>query len=533
MSESDPNPAPRVRRPRATAATPVDAVAPESPTKPARTRKPASAATASSVAADPTAAAPATSTPVGSTQATSAPTSTPETPAAETSAAETATAETPAAQHFSPPTPPAQTFVTPPPPAPTPVPPAFAQPHPAPAAPKQRAGAGLLVAGLAVGALVGGASGAGIAAWAVAANIQPTDQSAATPQTITVNDPDDVNVVNAVAAKAGPSVVTIAVASSSGAGTGSGVILSEDGYILTNNHVVTLDGASSSGTIEVTTADGRIFQAEVVGTDPIVDLAVIKLVDASGFTPIEFGDVESLDVGDRVVAIGAPLGLANTVTDGIVSALDRSIQIASSAVPDDGSSEDGSDGRNPFNFDLPGQQQQSGGMGTISVPVIQTDAAINPGNSGGALVNAAGELVGVNVAIANAGGTSTTGGSIGVGFAIPADLAQRVANELIENGTATHGLLGASVRDASSADGSIVGAVIAEQDGVVAGGAADAAGLRAGDIVTDLDGTPITSSVDLTAQVRLHGAGDEVELTYVRDGRSTTVTVTLGEYTAQ
>lgn len=521
MSESDPNPAPRVRRPRATAATPVDAAAPETPTKPARTRKPASAATASSVAADPTAAAPAASTP-----AASAPTPAPETP----------TAETPAAQHFSPPTPPAppaQTFVTPPPPAPTPVPPAFAQPHPAPAAPKQRAGAGLLVAGLAVGALVGGASGAGIAAWAVAANIQPTDQSAATPQTITVNDPDDVNVVNAVAAKAGPSVVTIAVASSSGAGTGSGVILSEDGYILTNNHVVTLDGASSSGTIEVTTADGRIFQAEVVGTDPIVDLAVIKLVDASGFTPIEFGDVESLDVGDRVVAIGAPLGLANTVTDGIVSALDRSIQIASSAVPDDGSSDDGSDGRNPFNFDLPGQQQQSGGMGTISVPVIQTDAAINPGNSGGALVNAAGELVGVNVAIANAGGTSTTGGSIGVGFAIPADLAQRVANELIENGTATHGLLGASVRDASSADGSIVGAVIAEQNGVVAGGAADAAGLRAGDIVTDLDGTPITSSVDLTAQVRLHGAGDEVELTYVRDGRSTTVTVTLGEYTAQ
>lgn len=521
MSESDPNPAPRVRRPRATAATPVDAAAPETPTKPARTRKPASAATASSVAADPTAAAPAASTP-----AASAPTPAPETP----------TAETPAAQHFSPPAPPAppaQTFVTPPPPAPTPVPPAFAQPHPAPAAPKQRAGAGLLVAGLAVGALVGGASGAGIAAWAVAANIQPTDQSAATPQTITVNDPDDVNVVNAVAAKAGPSVVTIAVASSSGAGTGSGVILSEDGYILTNNHVVTLDGASSSGTIEVTTADGRIFQAEVVGTDPIVDLAVIKLVDASGFTPIEFGDVESLDVGDRVVAIGAPLGLANTVTDGIVSALDRSIQIASSAVPDDGSSDDGSDGRNPFNFDLPGQQQQSGGMGTISVPVIQTDAAINPGNSGGALVNAAGELVGVNVAIANAGGTSTTGGSIGVGFAIPADLAQRVANELIENGTATHGLLGASVRDASSADGSIVGAVIAEQNGVVAGGAADAAGLRAGDIVTDLDGTPITSSVDLTAQVRLHGAGDEVELTYVRDGRSTTVTVTLGEYTAQ
>jgi putative serine protease PepD len=435
------------------------------------------------------------------------------------------TADAAPASHTQPP------FVTPPPPAPTPVPPAFAQPHPASPAPKQRAGAGLLVAGLAVGALVGGASGAGIAAWAVAANIQPTEQSSSSPQTITVNDPDDVNVVNAVAAKAGPSVVTIAVSSQSGAGTGSGVILSEDGYILTNNHVVTLDGASSDGTIEVTTADGRIFQAEVVGTDPVVDLAVIKLVDASGLTPIEFGDVSSLDVGDRVVAIGAPLGLSNTVTDGIVSALNRSIQIASSAVPDDGTDDDS--GQNPFNFDLPGQQQQTSGTGTISVPVIQTDAAINPGNSGGALVNSSGELVGINVAIANAGGTSTTGGSIGVGFAIPANLAQRVANELIENGTATHGLLGASVQDASSATGSVVGAVIATQDGIVRGGAADEAGLQGGDIITEFGGTPITGSVDLTAQVRLHAAGDEVELTYIRDGKTETATVTLGEYTAQ
>ena len=365
------------------------------------------------------------------------------------------------------------------------------------------------------------------AAWAVAANSGTTQGSTAGPQTITVNDPDDVNVVNAVAAKAGPSVVTIAVSSDSGSGTGSGVILSEDGYVLTNNHVITLDGASRNGRIEVTTADGRIFQAEVVGTDPVVDLAVIRLVDADGLTPIEFGDVDSLDVGDRVVAIGAPLGLANTVTDGIVSALDRSIQIASSAVPDDGQDDD-EGGPNPFNFDIPGQPR-TGGSGTISVPVIQTDAAINPGNSGGALVNSSGELVGINVAIANAGGSSSNG-SIGVGFAIPADLAQRIADELIENGTASHGLLGATVRDASSADGSIVGAVI---DSVSDGGAANEVGLRKGDIVTALDGTPITGSVDLTAQVRLHAAGEEVELTYVRDGRTTTVTATLGEYTPQ
>jgi putative serine protease PepD len=382
------------------------------------------------------------------------------------------------------------------------------------------------VAVAAAAALVGGASGAGIAAWAVSTNVA-AEGSAAEPQTITVNDPDDVNVVNAVAAKAGPSVVTISVSAQSAAGTGSGVILSEDGYILTNNHVVTLDGASSDGTIEVTTADGHIYQAEIVGTDPIVDLAVIKLADASGLTPIEFGDVDSLDVGDRAVVIGAPLGLANTVTDGIISVLDRSIQIGSSAVPDDGS-EDGDTEQDPFNFDLPGQQS-SGTSGVISLPVIQTDASINPGNSGGALVNDSGELIGIVVAIASAGGTSTTGGSIGVGFAIPADLAQRVAQELIDVGTATHGLLGATVRDASSADGSVVGAVI---DDVTAGGAGAAAGLQKGDVVTSLAGTPITGSIDLTAQVRLHAAGDEVELVYIRNGQEQTVTATLGEYQA-
>jgi putative serine protease PepD len=387
------------------------------------------------------------------------------------------------------------------------------------------------VAVAAAAALVGGASGAGIAAWAVSTNVA-ADQSSAEPQTITVNDPDSVNVVNAVAAKAGPSVVTIAVSSQSAAGTGSGVILSEDGYILTNNHVVTLDGASGDGTIEVTTADGHIYQAEIVGTDPIVDLAVIKLVDADGLTPIDFGDVDALDVGDRAVVIGAPLGLANTVTDGIISVLNRSIQIASSAVPDDGT-DDGTDDEGsqggPFNFDIPGQDTTTS-SGTISLPVIQTDASINPGNSGGALVNDSGELIGIVVAIASAGGTSTTAGSIGVGFAIPADLAQRVATEIIENGTATHGLLGATVRDASSADGSTVGAVI---DEVTAGGAGAEAGLQKGDIVTELDGVQITGSVDLTAQVRLHGAGDEAELVFIRNGQEQTVTVTLGEYQAQ
>ncbi|MGB3910620.1 MAG: trypsin-like peptidase domain-containing protein [Pseudolysinimonas sp.] len=406
-----------------------------------------------------------------------------------------------------------------------PTPDATLEIEPTPAASRPRNGAATLVAVAAAAALVGGASGAGIAAWAISANVADGPSGSVDPQTITVNDPEGVNVVNAVAAKAGPSVVTISVASQRAGGSGSGVILSEDGYVLTNNHVVTLDGASNEGTIEVTTADGRIFAAEIVGNDPTVDLAVIKLVDASGLTPIEFGDVDALDVGDRAVAIGAPLGLANTVTDGIVSVLERSIQIASSAVPDDGSEEDG--GQNPFNFDIPGQQS-TGGSGTISIPVIQTDASINPGNSGGALVDDSGKLIGIVVAIATAGGSSGSSGSIGVGFAIPADLAQRVANELIENGTATHGLLGATVRDASSTDGSIVGAVIVDENGIVPGGAAEEAGLQPGDIITELGGVGITGSVDLTAQVRWHAAGADTELVYVRDGEEHTVTVTLG-----
>lgn len=406
-----------------------------------------------------------------------------------------------------------------------PAPPIQAEPAPAPTRPRGNT-ATLVAVGVAA-ALVGGASGAGIAAWAVSANADSVQESPADPQTITVNDPDDVSVVNAVAAKAGPSVVTIEVSSQGAGGSGSGVILSEDGYVLTNNHVVTLDGASNDSSIEVTTAAGRIYAAEIVANDPTVDLAVIKLVEASGLTPIEFGDVDALDVGDRAVAIGAPLGLANTVTDGIVSVLDRSIQIASSAVPDDGTQDD--DGQGPFNFDIPGRPEAPG-AGSISIPVIQTDASINPGNSGGALVNDSGELIGVVVAIATAGGSTGSSGSIGVGFAIPADLAERVANELIENGTATHGLLGATVRDATSADGSIVGAVIVDDNGITPGSAADTAGLRPGDIITEFDGVPIAGSVDLTAQVRLHPAGDEAELVYVRDGEERTVTVTLGAY---
>jgi putative serine protease PepD len=419
--------------------------------------------------------------------------------------------------------------------------PAAAQPTAAqPTAPKRNVGP--LVGALVVGAVLGGASGAGVAAWAVSANSGSHSNVASGPQTVTINNKDDVTTTTAVAAKAGPSVVTIDVTASNEGGTGSGVVLSSDGYILTNTHVVTLDGDSASGTIEVTTYDGKLYTAKVVGIDPVVDLAVIKLDNASGLQPIEFADSSKINVGDKVVAIGAPLDLPNTVTDGIVSAVNRSIQIASSAVPNSGGSGDNSspgDGSSPYNFwnfgdgggngngGSGGGGSNSGQTADISLPVIQTDAAINPGNSGGALLNSAGKLIGINVAIASTGNSSGSGqsGSIGVGFAIPSDLAQRIGQEIIKTGKGTHGLLGASVTTATSDKSSVVGALIAD---VTSGGAADGAGLKKGDVVTSFNGRPITDSTDLTAQVRTLAPGSTAKLVYVRGDTSTTVTVTLG-----
>ena len=405
---------------------------------------------------------------------------------------------------------------------------------PASTSPAKKSATVGIVAALAVGALVGGVSGAGVAAWAITASQGTQSGTTSTPQNITVNDTDNVNVVSAVAAKAEPSVVTISVSGTSASGTGSGVILSEDGYVLTNTHVVTLDGEISDPTVQVTLADGRLFDAELIGTDPTVDLAVIKLKDVTGLTPAEFADSSKLNVGETAIAIGAPLGLSNTVTDGIVSALNRSITVASSAAPEneDESSEEQQNGQNgPFdfwNFDNgQGTQPQTTASSTISLPVIQTDAAINPGNSGGALLDSTGKVIGINVAIASAGSTgSSTAGSIGVGFAIPSNLAKRVANEIIKDGSATHGLLGASVVDVSSADKSAtVGAVVKE---LTSGGAAEKAGLRVGDVITTFNGATITGSTDLTAQVRYQPAGGKASLSYTRDGRSTTVDVTLG-----
>lgn len=398
---------------------------------------------------------------------------------------------------------------------------------------QRKSGGPVKVAGLILAAaLVGGVAGFGGSAIGTAVFDRPASQSATGPQSVTVNNPGSVNETTAIASEVLPSVVTIEVAGSSESGSGSGVILDKEGHVLTNTHVVTLGGAVADPAIRVTTSDGRIFQASVVGTDPVYDLAVIKLEGAEDLTPIEMTDSSKLNVGDTAVAVGAPLGLSNSVTTGIVSALNRSIEVASSALPDsssqpDSEGEEGGSG-NPFQFDIPGMGQQQAKQ-SISIAVIQTDAAINPGNSGGALVDSKGSLIGINVAIATAGGSSASSeaGSIGLGFAIPSNIAQRVADEIIADGAATHGLLGATVRDASSVQGaSVAGAVI---DTPTPGGAADEAGLQRGDVVTQFNGVPITGASDLTAQVRAAAAGSDATLSYVRSGKTYEAKVTLGE----
>jgi putative serine protease PepD len=419
-----------------------------------------------------------------------------------------------------------------------------------PTAPPKRSKAVGLVAALAVGALVGGASGAGVTAFAINSNQgTPVNNSAAvSPANITVNDRDNATVITKVAAEATPSVVTVSVTGTNSAGTGSGVILSKDGYVLTNTHVVTLDGEVAGAKVKVQSSDGHLYDAKVVGTDPIADLAVIKIQGGGTFQPIDFADSSKLNVGDTAIAIGAPLALSNTVTNGIVSALNRSITITSSAVPDsssskDGDGGDGGDGNNgngPFDFwqfggPNDGQQQQQSpttSQSTIALSVIQTDAAINPGNSGGALLDSDGHVIGINVAIASAGSgdSSSQTGSIGVGFAIPSNFAKRIAAEIIDKGTATHGLLGATVadvtEDTSISDSATIGASIQT---VSAGGAAANAGLKKGDVVTSFNGVPISGKTDLTAQVRVLAAGAKTELTYTRGGKSYTADVTLGE----
>lgn len=333
----------------------------------------------------------------------------------------------------------------------------------------------------------------------------------AQPAPVIINNTESVNWVTAAAAKASPSVVTLSVNTDNGnSGSGSGVILTESGYILTNSHVVTLSGASLNANITVRTFSGEVLPARLIGTDVAYDLAVIKIETLTPLQPIVFADSAALNVGDSVVAIGAPLGLSSSVTQGIVSALGRTIQVASSEVDEDA-----------------GLQFWTGNSNAapISLQVIQTDAAINPGNSGGALVNPGGELIGINVAIATAGGG--VAGNIGVGFAIPANTAFRIAQEIIDTGKATHGLLGAMVGDNLEFNSRFsTGARVAE---VTPGGAAELAGIRSGDIVVGFAGQVINTASELTAAVRAEPAGAAVEVVVLRGSERITFDVVLGD----
>lgn len=418
----------------------------------------------------------------------------------------------------------------------------FGQPHgpqaqpgtaTAQAHPKSRSGA--LLAGLAIGALLGGVVGGGVAA-IVASNVAPqTVAESGSTGRLTLNNAENATQISGVAAVATPSVVTLQVTGENASGSGSGVIYREDGYIITNAHVVTLDGATFDPQVRVKLSDGRILDGKVVGTAPYSDLAVVK-VDAEGLPAIEVADSEKLNVGDLTVAIGAPLNLANTVTSGVVSAVNRGISVGSALVPQDPTpqEDEGGGSQSPwdFRFGLPGEQQQQQQEqttgGTVTLPVIQTDASINPGNSGGALLNGNGELIGINVAIASPTSSQGVAGSDGLGFAIPVNLATRVADEIIAGEQPSHGLLGASVADSTQdtdEDANHAGGLLVE---VVRGGAADAAGLRAGDVITAVDGVPAVDGTSVSALVRMHPGGSKVSIEYTRGGEANQTEATLG-----
>ena len=334
-------------------------------------------------------------------------------------------------------------------------------------------------------------------------------------QNVVINNPSSVNWVSAAAAKGLPSVVTISASSKTSAGTGSGVVLTTDGYILTNAHVVTMNGQTDGVKIEIKTSAGKIFRATIVGTDPTNDLAVIKATGA-GFSPIEFADSSNVNVGDFAVAIGAPLGYDATVTSGVISALNRTISVESASAPDDGGS----------SLQL---WQNQGDVPPVNLDVIQTDAAINPGNSGGALVNDKGQLIGINVAIASSAQTSSEVGNIGVGFAIPSNVAKRVSEAIIETGKVSHGLLGAIVSDAKFSESAGSFSVGAQIEKLSPGGAAEAAGLKVGDVIVECDGKTIDTAKTLTAAIRSNQAFAKVSLKAIREGTEITIEVTLGD----
>ena len=340
---------------------------------------------------------------------------------------------------------------------------------------------------------VGGGLGAGIAS---AANSSTSTPAANTTTSGASSGQASVCDVTSVANQVIPSVVTISARGAEGGGTGSGEVIKSDGYILTNNHVIAI--AANGGSVEVQFADGQTVPATIVGRDPQTDLAVLKVDTSAKLKVIAIGSSSSVVVGQAAVVIGAPLGLSGTVTSGIVSALDRSIQV-------------------------PGEDNSA----ALLVGAIQTDAAINPGNSGGSMVNCSGQLIGVPTA--GAAVPNSPGGSIGLGFAIPVNLAMTIADEIISTGSVTHayfGLGAVPIPPSAAAQAGVPEGLYVQT--VTPGGPAAKAGLRTGDVITKINGQPATSTVQLQELTLTMKPGATVQLEYSRGGQSATATVTLG-----
>jgi len=342
-------------------------------------------------------------------------------------------------------------------------------------------------------ALAAGAAVAGGVVLAAAACSSSGSSTAASSSSLSVCN------VTSVANQVLPSVVTISVKGPSGAGTGSGEVIRSNGYILTNNHVIA--AAATGGTIDVQFSDGTTSPATLVGRDPLTDLAVIKVSTTHNLKVIAMGESSSVVVGQAVVVLGAPLGLSDTVTSGIVSALDRTVEV-------------------------PGENDKN----ALLVSAVQTDAAINPGNSGGSMVNCNGQLIGVPSAgatVPSASGESS-GGSIGLGFAIPVDLAKTISDEIISTGHVTHAFFGVQTVPvpAAATEGQVPAGLFVKA--VVPSGPAEAAGLLAGDVITSVNGQPAASNTQLQEITITKSPGDKIPIDYWRNGHTTKTTITLG-----
>jgi putative serine protease PepD len=366
----------------------------------------------------------------------------------------------------------------------------------------------LIVLGLVI-ALVAGAMGAGIGVLATSDDSRAGGVDLGGGSSTSSSNTGAANraptSVAGIAKRVLPSVVMIKIqgpAGDNGAGTG---FITKNDYIITNNHVVAQ--AANGGQMQVVFSDEKTTTARIVGRDPSSDVAVIKPETTNNLPELPLGNSDDIAVGDPVIAIGSPLGLSGTVTTGIVSALNRPVQT----------------------------QDETGSGDSAVLNAIQTDAAINPGNSGGPLVDAQGRVIGINSAIATLGGRGLGGdqggGNIGVGFAIPVNQAKRVAEQLINNGgKATHAIIGATMDLQFQGDGvRIATTTQGGQPPLVSGGPADTAGLEPGDVITNFDGNPVTRPEELIALIRSKAPGDKVKLTYQRDGRPTTVELTLAE----